>query len=70
MALYTQTELETQIKALDATIRSGVRTVTVDGTSTTIDLDAMKDERARLSRQLIELRRRRPPAARIVLGGG
>lgn len=67
--MYSQAEIETKIRAIDAKIDSGVKTVTVDGTTTTVDLVELRRRRTELERQLHAYRSRKPSSARIDLGG-
>ena len=68
--MYTQDELETKVRALDTEISQGIKSVTTDGTSTTVDLDAKRKERDRYLHMLQSQRSRRPATARINLWGG
>lgn len=68
--MYTQEELETKIRALDTEIAQGIKSVTTDGTSTTVDLDAKRSERDRYLQMLQSHRSRRPATARINIWGG
>lgn len=73
--MYTQDELETKIRALDTEISQGIKSVTTDGTSTTVDLDAKRKERDRYVKMLPAAsaasdKSRRPATARINLWGG
>ncbi|MCP4784080.1 MAG: hypothetical protein GY878_11050 [Fuerstiella sp.] len=68
--MYTQDELETKVRALDTEISQGIKSVTTDGTSTTVDLDAKRKERDRYLQMLQSHKSRRPATARINLWGG
>jgi hypothetical protein len=68
--MYTQDELETKIRALDTEISQGIKSVTTDGTSTQVDLEAKRKERDRYMQMLQSHRARRPATARINLWGG
>ncbi|MDA7492685.1 hypothetical protein N8510_01170 [bacterium] len=68
--MYTQHELETKVRALDTEISQGIKSVTTDGTSTTVDLDAKRKERDRYLQMLQSQKSRRPATARINLWGG
>ncbi len=48
-------KIRDQIDALSARIASGVTSVTTDGTTTSVDLRTLKEERARLERKLVTL---------------
>ena len=67
--MLTQDEIKQRIAAIDEKLASGVRSVTVDGTSTTIDLAELRKERSDLEQQLPATKLRRPQSARIYLGG-
>ena len=45
--MYTQEELETKIRTLDSEISAAIESVTTDGTSTKVNLNAKKAERDR-----------------------
>ena len=64
--MYSQKELQEKIKRLDETIESGVQTVTVDATSTTVNLVELRTERDRLMK--LYAAGRRPTTATIHLG--
>lgn len=58
--MATNQELRQRVADIDATIASGARTVTVDGVTVSIDLEALRKERQRIEKQLPETRRKRP----------
>ncbi|MCD0459947.1 hypothetical protein [Roseiconus lacunae] len=68
--MKTIEQLETQIDAIDERLRSGIRSTSTDGTSVTVDLVALRDERDRLMKELDHRRKhtRRPVVSRIRLG--
>jgi hypothetical protein len=57
-----------KIAKLDAILQSGVRTVSVDGVTTSIDLDAVRKERDRLIADDNSRANDRPRACGINLG--
>ena len=65
--MYTCKELEAKIKAIDDQLAKGIQTVAVDGTSTTVNLAVLQQERDRLE-MLCSRRRRRPTTGAIYLG--
>lgn len=67
--MYTQAEIETKIRAIDAKLEAGVEWVMVDQTSTRMNLEQLRKERIELQHQLQALRSRRPTMARVNLGG-
>lgn len=68
--MYTQAELETKIRTLDSEISAGIESVTTDGTSTKVNLNAKKAERDRYLQMLQIQRSKRPATARINIWGG
>lgn len=66
--MYTAKELQTKIKALDAKIESGVTTTSVDGTTVSISIAELRQERDRLISMSDQYRKRRPTSASIYLG--
>ena len=68
--MYTQEELETKIRSLDTEISQAIESVTTDGTSTKVNLNAKKAERDRYLQMLQSKRSKRPATARINLWGG
>ena len=64
-----QLELQQQLDAVEAKLRSGIESVTTDGTSTKINLAELRKERDNLKRLLSDYNTRRPVASRINLGG-
>lgn len=66
--IYTQAEIEAKVRAINLKIESGVRQVSVDGTVTVVDLNALRQERAFLMQQMQTTRTKRPTSARINLG--
>lgn len=68
--MYTQEELETKIRTLDSEISAGIESVTTDGTSTKVNLNAKKAERDRYLQMLQIQRSKRPATARINIWGG
>jgi hypothetical protein len=62
-------ELRRRKNELDAAIASGARSITVDGVTITLDLDALSRERQRIEAQLPENRGRRPRSYRFRLNG-
>ena len=63
--MYTQKEIWERIAAIDETLATGIQTVTVDGTSTTVGLKELRQERDRLLR--VYNAGRRPTSASIHL---
>lgn len=63
--------LKSALESIEAKLRSGVTRVTTDGTSTEVDLNALRMERDRLQRRIdaAEATAKRPAASRIYLGG-
>lgn len=61
--------LKQQLAEIDAKLASGITTVSADGTSTSVDLAALRRERETLQRRLADYRGRRPVCSRINLGG-
>lgn len=68
--MYTQEELESKIRSLDTEISQAIESVTTDGTSTKVNLNAKKAERDRYLQMLQSQRSKRPATARINLWGG
>jgi len=66
--MYTAKELQTKIQALDAKIESGVTTTSVDGTTVSISIAELRQERDRLISMSDQYRKRRPTSASIYLG--
>ena len=64
-----QLQLQQQLDAVEAKLRSGIESVTTDGTSTKINLAELRKERDNLKRLLSDYNTRRPVASRINLGG-
>lgn len=62
-------EIRDRLDEIDEILETGVSSVSVDGTSTTFDLAALRRERQTLRQKLPEYRARRPRASRINLGG-
>lgn len=60
-------EIREKIVELRDTLESGVTSVTVDGTTTQIDLNVVRRQLAELESQLPEGRKRKPRSARIRL---
>lgn len=66
--MESQNQLEAKLAKIEARIQSGIKSVTTDGTSTNVDLAALKEEATRLRRRLNSRKARRPVASRIDLG--
>ena len=66
--MYTSKEIRTKIEALDAKIESGVTTTSVDGTTVTVSISELRQERDRLVSMSDQYRKRRPTSASIYLG--
>ena len=64
-----QLQLQQQLDAVEAKLRSGIESVTTDGTLTKINLAELRKERDNLKRLLSDYNTRRPVASRINLGG-
>jgi ABC-type uncharacterized transport system ATPase subunit len=62
-------ELRRRKNELDAALASGARSITLDGVTITLDLEALSRERQRIESQLPETRDRRPRAYRFRLNG-
>jgi|GEM_PF-2238413 len=60
-------DIREKIIELRDLLESGVTSISVDGTTTSIDLNVVRRQLANLEAQLPEGRRRRPRAARIRL---
>ena len=58
-----------RIAEIEEILRSGVKTVTVDGVTTSFDLESLRRELRLLRASDDALRGKRPVAARINLGG-
>ena len=58
--MATNQEKRQRVADIDATLASGARTVTLDGVSVSIDLEALRKERQRLEGELPETKRKRP----------
>ena len=69
MACQSQTQIEAQLDAIEAKLRSGIESVSSDGTSTKVNLAELRKERDNLKRLLATFNTRRPVASRIKLGG-
>ena len=67
--MASQTEIAAKIATIEATLQAGVDLVTVDGTTTRVNLDELRRERDRLERELVDRSSRRPVSSRINLGG-
>jgi hypothetical protein len=65
--MYTQQELESRIRELDLEIAQAISSVSTDGTSTSVDLNAKREERDRLQKMQQSRRRKRPTTAGIYL---
>jgi len=66
--MYTANEIRQKIEGLDAKIESGVTTTSVDGTTVTISIAELRQERDRLISMSDQYRKRRPTSASIYLG--
>lgn len=66
--MYTSQEIRTKVEALNAKIESGVTTTSVDGTTVTISISELRQERDRLLSMSDQYRKRRPTSASIYLG--
>lgn len=66
--MYTSQEIRTKVEALNAKIESGVTTTSVDGTTVTISIAELRQERDRLLSMSDQYRKRRPTSASIYLG--
>ena len=64
-----QLQLQQQLDAVEAKLRSGIESVTTDGTSTKINLAELRKERDNLKRLLSDYNTPRPVPSRINLGG-
>lgn len=67
--MATQIDLQTQLDKIEQKLRSGIESVTTDGTTTKVDLDQLRMERNTLRKQIASHKARRPTVARIDLGG-
>jgi len=65
--MYTQQDIESKIKAIDLKIESGVTSTSVDGTTVSISIAELRQERDRLNTMLDQYRKRRPTTATIYL---
>ena len=66
--MYSQSDLESRIKTLDAEIAEGITTVNVDGTLTTVSMAEKRMERDRLLGMLTAQNKRRPAVGSIRFG--
>lgn len=62
-------EIETKIAELEAVLESGATQISVDGTSTSFDHDSIRKQIQALRSQHSTMKKRRPRASRINLGG-
>lgn len=67
--MATQEEIETELAAIEAKLSSGVESVTTDGTSTRVNLQALERRADDLRRRLDSFKMTRPVASKISLGG-
>ena len=67
--MASQSQIETQLAEVEAKLRSGIESVSSDGTSTKVNLSELRKERDYLKRSLAAHNTRRPVASRIELGG-
>lgn len=65
----SQARLLCDLAAIEEQLNSGVTSVTVDGTTTVIDLDHLRKRAADLRAQIDTENARRPLASTIYLGG-
>lgn len=68
MAL-TQDQIAAKIAELEAVLQSGVTTININGTVTTVDLNVIRQQLANLRQQSTTERSRKPRIASIYLGG-
>lgn len=66
--MATQAEIRQRIEDIEEILRSGVESVTTDGTSTRVNLDQLRTERNELRRKLTTNKAARPVVSRIDLG--
>lgn len=67
--MATQAQIRQRIEDIEEILRSGVESVTTDGTSTRVNLDELRKERNELRRRLTTHNAARPVCSRIDLGG-
>jgi len=58
MSSLTPAQMRTRIDEIDEVLRTGAKSITVDGITTTFDLDSLRQERQDLERKLGAVRRR------------
>ncbi len=69
MANQSQAELEAELAKVEKKISSGVSSVTVDGTKTDYDLEALERRAKQLRAQIAANKAKRPPFFSTYLGG-
>lgn len=62
-------QIQAELEKIEAMLSSGVKSVTVDGTTTQIDLAALQKRASQLRSLLTSEKARRPRSASIYLGG-
>ena len=67
--MATQAEILERIAAIDERLKSGIESVTTDGTTTRVNLSELRKERDELEKRLTTRKMVRPVASRIQLGG-
>lgn len=67
--MATQAEINARIAKLETELDAAIRSVTTDGTSTSVDLQAKREQLDRLKRQSLSGKMRRPTSAGVNLGG-
>jgi hypothetical protein len=67
--MESQSVLESQLAKIEARLSSGIESVSSDGTSTKVNLAALRKQRDDLRRKLKSQKMKRPVASRIDLGG-
>ena len=67
--METQAQIAEAITKIDTILRSGIESVSTDGTSTKVNFEQLRKERDDLKRQLATNRMKRPVSSRIYLGG-
>jgi len=66
--MASQSVLQSRLDEIERKLRLGVESVTSDGTTTRVNLEALQEERRQLRRQITASKAKRPTYARIVLG--
>lgn len=64
-----QQQIDAKITELTETLQSGETSTTIDGTTTTVDLDCVRQERDNLAAQSKKQRLKRPRLSSVNLGG-